>query len=29
MAVIPVGYAAKPAAGPKKQSLDEVLRFLL
>jgi nitroreductase len=29
MAVIPVGYAAKPAVGPKKQSLDEVVRFLL
>jgi nitroreductase len=28
MAVIPVGYPAKAAVGPKKQSLDEVLRFL-
>jgi nitroreductase len=28
MAVIPVGYPAKPATGPKKQSLDEVTKFL-
>ncbi|NUQ65748.1 MAG: nitroreductase family protein [Pirellulales bacterium] len=28
MAVIPVGYPAKPATGPKKQALDEVLRYL-
>lgn len=28
MAVIPVGYPAKPAAGPKKQALDDVLKYL-
>jgi nitroreductase len=28
MAVIPVGYATKPAIGPKKQSLDQVVKHL-
>lgn len=28
MAVIPVGYAIKPAIGPKKQSLEQVVKYL-
>lgn len=28
MAVVPIGYAAKPASGPKKLSLDEVVKYL-
>ncbi len=28
MAVIPLGYAAKPPVGPKKQSLDQVVKYL-
>lgn len=28
MAVIPVGYAAKPSPGPKKQPLDVVVKYL-
>jgi nitroreductase len=28
MAVIPVGYAAKPAAGPKKRPLEAIIRYV-
>ena len=28
MAVVPVGYAAKPGAGPQKQPLDMKIRYL-
>jgi len=28
MAVIPIGYPAKPATGPKKQPLDQVVNYL-
>ena len=28
MAIVPIGYAAKPSEGPKKQSLGTVVKFL-
>ena len=28
MAVIPMGYAAKPSSGPQKQPLNEVVKYL-